>query len=175
MSRGAWVWVLVSTTACGGATPAAEEPDPIQEEVAADPAPESEPATDETTDATAESEAATTTTLTDDDLRDVIEQVLQDPGLDQYLHLNVRGRLPLAISGPGLPAKLEVIKGGYHVKVVEGPKNEKDPVLVFTKIERDGTAVRLRYRYDVEGIDGSAVVFHKDGAWTLGSNRVIEK
>jgi hypothetical protein len=119
--------------------------------------------------------AASNTTLTDEDLRDVVEQVLQDPGLDHHLHLEVRGRLPLKISGPGLPAKLAVTKGSYHVKVVDGPKNAKDPVEVFTKIERDGDAVRLRYRFDVEGISGSAVVFLKDGAWTLGSNRVIEK
>lgn len=180
MTRGVLTLFCVVVTGCGGTTPPAEEPDPAQaQEERADV---TEPTSDEPADdgavesPAADSEsAASSTTLTDDELRDVIEQVLQDPGLDRHLHLDVRGRLPLKISGPGLPAKLEVTKGSYHVKVVDGPKDAKDPVVVFTRIERDGDAVRLRYRFDVEGISGSAVVFRKDGAWTLGSNRVIER
>jgi hypothetical protein len=113
--------------------------------------------------------------LSEDDIADVLEQVLEDPDLDRYLHLDVPGRLPLKLSGEGIPAKLKIIKGSYEVKVVDGPASAKDPVLVFTRIERDGDSVRVRYRYDVEGISGSAVVFKKDGAWRLGANRVIEK
>jgi hypothetical protein len=58
---------------------------------------------------------------------------------------------------------------------VDKPKSKKDVVLVFTRIERDGDSVRLRYEYDVEGIRGSAVVYLKGGKWRLGANRVIEK
>jgi hypothetical protein len=167
--------------ACGGA-PAAEPEVPESTSAAgeaesADAPPEepAEGATDETPTESPPASEAPSGTLSDDDLEDVIRQVLEDPGLDQYLHLDQPGRLPLKLSGPGLPAKLPIIKGSYEVKVVEAPASAKDPVLVFTKIERDGESVRLRYRYEVEGINGSAVVFRKDGAWRLGANRVIEK
>ncbi len=105
----------------------------------------------------------------------MLQQLLDDPDLEQYLHLNKAGRLPLKISGPDLPEKLKLHKGGYDVKIVEEPKSAKEAVLVLTKIERDGSQVRLRYRFDVEGIRGSALVFEKGGTWRLRSNRVIEK
>lgn len=167
--------MAILACACGTATPKAqpETPDTTAAPETEAPA-ELEPAASEPSDAEPATEA-TETALGDDDIASVVGQVLGDPDLDRYLHLDKPGRLPVKISGPGLPAKLDVIKGSYEVKVVDGPKSDKDPVLVFTKIERDGDSVRLRYRYDVEGIRGSAVVLEKDGAWRLGANRVIEQ
>lgn len=180
--RGVFWLAITGLAAACGASPAAE---PEAPEVPSEPA-ESEtvesPADAPTESGDAESGdvpdeqgASGSAELGADDLEDVIRQVLEDPGLDRYLHLDQPGRLPIKLAGPGLPAKLSIIKGGYEVKVVEGPANAKDPVLVFTKIEKDGDSVRLRYRYDVEGLSGSAVVFRKDGAWRLGANRLIEK
>ena len=162
--------------ACGGTPTPAAEPEPPAEVEAVD---EAEPgAPGEPPDAPPDEPADTqapAAELSEDDVAKAIEQVLSDPDLDQYLHLNKPGRLPVKVSGPGVPSKLRVVKGSYEVKVVDAPASEKDPVLVFTKIERDGDSVRLRYRYDVEGIRGSAVVFKKDGGWRLGANRVIEQ
>jgi hypothetical protein len=182
MTRGSlrWALVLIWASACGASPP--PEPEVAESPDAPEPSEPAESASDtpaETGEAEAEpppeAESGASATLGPDDLEDVIRQVLEDPGLDGYLHLDQPGRLPIKLSGPGLPAKLPIIKGGYEVKVVDGPANPKDPVLVFTKIEKDGESVRLRYRYDIEGLSGSAVVFRKDGAWRLGANRVIEK
>lgn len=178
--RAGLIWVSLFAVACGGeATPPAESPDNENEPSETQAEESSEAPSGESSEAPSGEAAAEPSggdsALSDEDIRDALQQVLDDPGLDRYLHLDVRGRLPLKLSGPGLPAKLELIKGSHAVKIVDGPASAKDPVLVFTKIERDGESVRMRYRYDVEGIEGSAVVFRKSGVWTLGSNRLIEK
>ncbi|MEZ4222253.1 MAG: hypothetical protein R3B13_15055 [Polyangiaceae bacterium] len=176
---------LMLVAACGGATPPAEAPEasgdgdaPVDTPAESEATPSAdESAGTETADSesNANSDAPANTTLSDDDLREVLQQVLGDPDLARYFHLDRPGRLPLKIQGEGLPAKLEVTVGGYDVKVVDQPPKAKDAVMVFTKIERDGDSARLRYEYDVEGVRGSAVVYYKGGTWRLGANRVIEK
>lgn len=191
-------WALVMLSACGGGTPAPEAPesggvtdsDPSQHQAtgddgAKDPASGADEADlpPGASDAPAKGDApaakddapASDAPLTDADYRDIMQQVLSDPALDQFFHLNKPGRLPLKVSGPGLPKKLAVVKGSYDIQIVDGPKNKKDAVLVFTKIERDGNSVKLRYEYDVEGVRGSATVYDKGGTWRLGANRLYEK
>jgi len=114
-------------------------------------------------------------TLEGEELESVLQSVLSDPELVDNLHVNKPGRAPLKVAGPNLPAKMKVVVGSHDIKVVDEPTSKKDAVLVFTKIERTGDQVRLRYRFDVEGITGSATVFRKNGRWTLAANRVIEK
>lgn len=105
----------------------------------------------------------------------MLQQLMDDPDMSEYLKLKKPGRLPLKVSGEGLPDKLSVIVGSHNLKVVGEPKSKKDPVLVFTKIEREGESVRVRYRFDAEAITGSAVVHRKGGTWRLGANRVLGK
>jgi hypothetical protein len=176
------VSIGLACLACAcGASPAADPETPEGPSESAEAPPGDESSSEQSGETSAPgseaspSSEATSGELGEDDVEAVLEQLLEDPGLDRYLHLDQRGRLPLKISGPGVPAKLKIIKGSHEVKVVDGPSSAKDPVLVFTKIERDGESVRLRYQYDVEGIKGSAVVFRKEGVWRLGANRVIEK
>ena len=115
------------------------------------------------------------TTLEGEDLQSVLQSVLGDPELLDHLHLSKSGRSPLKVSGPNLPPKLKVVAGSYDVKVVDEPTAKNAAVLVFTSIERAGEQVRLHYRFDVEGLKGSATVSFKQGHWELTSNRVIEK
>jgi hypothetical protein len=115
------------------------------------------------------------TTLEGDDLEAVLHSVLSDPELLDHLHLDKPGRAPLKISGQNLPEKLQLVVGSYDVKVVPEPTSKKAPVMVFTLIERSGDQARVHYRFDVEGIHGSATVNLKNGRWLLGANHVIEK
>jgi hypothetical protein len=172
--------------ACGGGAPVAEpampsEPAVDEANAPAEPPPETneaggeDPAPSASGDEPAGAASASSTSLSEAELQLVMQQVLDDPDLDRYFHLNKPGRLPVKIHAPDLPEKLKLTKGGHDVKFVDKPKSKKDVVLVFTRIERDGDSVRLRYEYDVEGIRGSAVVYLKGGKWRLGANRVIEK
>ncbi len=183
---GRWLGVAACfLIGCGGATPAPEEPG---DALAGEPEPTSEPPPDEVGEPPDESSTDGSsaeagdepsdpgaTTLSDDELQIVMQQVLNDPDLDRYFHLDKPGRTPLKIHGAELPPKLKLTKGGHTVKIVDKPGSAKAAVLVFTRIARDGDSVRLRYEYDVEGIRGSAVVYLKGGKWRLGANRVIEK
>ena len=183
---GRWLGVAACfLISCGGATPAPEEPSdaPVGEPEAVAKAPPDEvgeppdesPGEEPGADTGAESGEPGATTLSDDELQIVMQQVLNDPDLDRYFHLDKPGRTPLKIHGAELPPKLKLTKGGQAVKIVDEPGSKKSAVLVFTRIARDGDSVRLRYEYDVEGIRGSAVVYLKGGKWRLGANRVIEK
>jgi hypothetical protein len=130
------------------------------------------PSKEEQPAAAAESEVST---LEGEDLEAVLQGVLSDPELLDHLHLDKPGRAPLQISGPNLPDKLKVVAGSYDVKVVAEPTGKKKAVLVFTMIERSGEQARVHYRFDVEGIRGSATLSLKNGHWMLAANRVIEK
>ena len=184
--RASWA-VLILLMSCGGAPPAepsvpSASADTEEQSSASEDPSEAAGATEATPPAEGESgEPAAgaadpgATALSEDDLQMVMQQVLDDPDLERYFHLDKPGRVPLKVHGPDLPAKLKLTKGGYDVKLVEKPNKPKSAVLVFTKIERDGDSARLRYEYDIEGIRGSAVVYLKAGRWRLGANRVFEK
>jgi hypothetical protein len=172
---------------CGGGAAGSPEPatsqavaDPPaqQDEPAVAPEPTSEsPETDAPGDtAGGDSDApAATTTPEGDTLKAAVQALLDDPDLGNYLHLDKPGRLPIKVAGAALPSKLDVHKGGRVVEVVKEPDSPKAAVLVFTRVEQQGNLVRLRYRYDIEGIRGSATVARKDGRWLLTSNRVLER
>jgi hypothetical protein len=109
-----------------------------------------------------------------DDTTAVLELVVNDPELDPYLKLGEPGRFPLKVSGSALPAGLKLVKATEPVQVVPGPKDKKDPVLVFTEIEISGAKASVRYRYDIEGIRGSANLTKGQYGWELKNSRIVE-
>lgn len=123
----------------------------------------------------ADASEAATGTLEGEDLKSVLQLVLGDPELLDNLQLKKPGRSPLKISGPGLPDKLNVVVGSHDVKVVGEPKSSKEPVLVFTRIERSGDQAKVHYRFAVEGLEGRASCVLKKGNWELAANRVVTK
>jgi hypothetical protein len=161
--------------ACGGSAPAAESADDEAEAAAEEPA--AEPAAGESAppEATAEKSSSSKddTAASADDLRIVLQLVLDDETLDPFLHLDQPGRFPLAVSGPNVPEGL--MKSSKPVKIVAGPGSKKEPVLVFTEIDVKGKHATVRFRYDVEGIHGSAVLDKRDHGWELTRSKVIER
>lgn len=109
-----------------------------------------------------------------DDTTAVLELVVNDPELDPYLKLGEPGRFPLKISGSALPSGLKLVKSTEPVQIVSGPKDKKDAVLVFTEISVSGKKASVRYRYDIEGVRGSANLEKGDHGWELKNSRVIE-
>jgi len=109
-----------------------------------------------------------------DDTTAVLELVVNDPELDPYLKLGEPGRFPLKISGSALPAGVKLVKATEPVQVVTGPKDKKDPVLVFTEVEISKAKASVRYRYDIEGIRGSANLTKGQYGWELTNSRIVE-
>jgi len=107
-----------------------------------------------------------------DDVRTVLQLVIDDDSLDPFLHLDQPGRFPLAVSGPNLPDGLT--KSTKPVKIVEGTGSKKEPVLAFTKIEVEGKHATVQYRYDIEGVRGSATLDKKEHGWELTRSKVVE-
>ena len=160
--------------ACGGSTPAAESP-ADESEAAAESATEPAAGGSETPAAGGEasSPAKDDAPASAEDLKTVLQLVLDDETLDPFLHLDQPGRFPLAISGPNLPEGLT--KSSKPVKIVAQPGNKKDPVLVFTEIDVKAKHATVRFRYDIEGIQGSAVLDKRDHGWELTRSKVIER
>jgi len=108
-----------------------------------------------------------------EDLRALLQLVIDDESLGPFLHLEQPGRFPLQISGPNLPDGLT--KSNEPVKIVQGTGSKKEAVLAFTEIEVKGKHAVVRYRYDIEDVQGSAVLDKGDYGWQLTRSKVVER
>lgn len=166
--------------ACGGGTPEANAPDssdelyeddPVEQNFAgADSAGVDEPAAGGSDD----DESDPSGPASAEDLQQILQLVINDEALDPILKLAEPGRFPLQISGEDIPSGVELMKNTEPVKVVPPPKSKQEPVLVFTSIDADSKQARVRYRYDVEGVRGSASLKKLEGRWQLSNSRVSD-
>ena len=109
------------------------------------------------------------------DLRDVLQAVIDDDALTPYLHLEQPNRFPLRVSGRDLPKDLQLVKATKPVVLVDDPSKEpKKPVFVFTEIEIKGEEATVRYKYDIEKVRGSATLNKPYGRWTVKNSHVAE-
>ncbi|HVR20236.1 MAG TPA: hypothetical protein VMS65_11085 [Polyangiaceae bacterium] len=176
-------WVLFCSVACGGGNKEPASPD-AESESAESASAESTSSGDEGVDDSVRKAAGTPdakggpppagATQSADDATAVLELVVNDPELDPYLKLGEPGRFPLKISGSALPSGVKLVKATEPVQVVSGPKDKKDPVLVFTEVDISGKKASVRYRYDIEGIRGSANLTKGQYGWELTNSRVVE-
>ncbi len=154
-------------------------------ETAADAADEtsdgSEPATSDTGDENAgadmpvssdEPPAAAGTPASADDAQKLLQLTLEDSELDGYLKLEEPGRFPLKISGD-LPPNLTLVKGNKPVEFVASP-DKGAAVLVITALELHGKTATIRYRYDVEGVRGTATLTKTPHGWELSNSRIVQ-
>lgn len=108
------------------------------------------------------------------DQQAILQLVIDDPELDPFLKLGEPGRFPLKLSGSAVPQGLELMKSTKPVEFVAAPKDKKDPVLVVTSFEVEGKSATVSYRYDVEGIRGTAYLKKGELGWELARSRVVE-
>lgn len=141
----------------------------------------SEPAADATGDEQADADMpassdepapAAGTPASADDAQKLLQLTLEDPELDGYLKLEEPGRFPLKISGE-LPPNLSLIKGNKPVEFVASP-DKGAPVLVITALELSGKTATIRYRYDVEGVRGTATLTKTPHGWELSNSRIVQ-
>jgi hypothetical protein len=109
-----------------------------------------------------------------DDVHAVLQLAVDDAELDPYLKLGEPGRFPLKIAGSAVPQNVELIKATKPVVVTTPPASKKDAVLVITEIDIKGTEATVSYRYDVEGIRGTAYLKKTPHGWELSRSRIVE-
>ncbi len=109
-----------------------------------------------------------------DDTHAVLQLTLDDTELDQYLKLGEPGRFPLKIAGSAVPQNIELVKATKPVVVTSPPASKKDAVLVVTEIDIKGNDATVSYRYDIEGIRGTAYLKKTPHGWELTRSRIVE-
>jgi hypothetical protein len=178
--RAALIVLGLALGACGGGTPEPEVPDDSDELYEDDPVAQNF-AGDGTSDKADEGEPegldeadAPGGPATPEDIQAILQLVIADDALDPYLKLEEPGRFPLKISGGDIPSGIALEKNTKPVEVVAAPGSDKEAVLVFTSIDADAKQARVKYRWDIEGVRGSASVKKLDGRWQLSSSRVTE-
>lgn len=160
--------------ACAAGTPA-KSPEAESEPEAAAPekTPEGEASGGEA--APEKSSNAGAPAASNEDVRDVLQLVIDDDALAPYLHLDRPDRFPLRVAGTVLPQGIELTKATKPVVVVAPAEAEKKPTIVFTEIQVSGDDASVRYRYDVEKVRGSSTLKRRDGHWVLVRSRVSER
>ncbi|HTQ03121.1 MAG TPA: hypothetical protein VMI54_04665 [Polyangiaceae bacterium] len=109
-----------------------------------------------------------------DDTHAVLQLTIEDSELDQYLKLGEPGRFPLKIAGSAVPQGIELEKATKPVVVTTPPTSKKDAVLVITDIDIKGNEASVSYRYDIEGIRGTAYLKKTPHGWELTRSRIVE-
>lgn len=175
----AGIWLGLFLISCGGAaTPKAEAPEPSLQKTSTDdterpPPPDSMPAS-EAKEAKSDDTSSKGTGTSEDELKTVLQLVIEDAELDKYLRLTEPGRFPLKMAGKDLPSGIALTKNGQPVKVVAGEPAKKDAVLVITKIEISPSDATVGYRFDIEGAVGTAFLKKAQWGWELKSSRIVE-
>lgn len=163
--------------ACGGSSAPAQSADDLSSE-----SEESEaPALDEAAEPSSESaspdkakKAKASGQASADDVREVLQAVIEDEALNPYLHMEQPKRFPLKIAARNVPSGIELTKATEPVVIVPEAK-EGEPVLVFTEVEVGPEEASVRYRYDIEKVRGSVTLFKRFGRWEIKSSRVTER
>lgn len=173
--RLSYVWYVCGAVlvGCGGgATAPAKAPSATSPEDPS-PAPADEAAAKPTADPPP-AEASPAEGASADELSSILQRVIEDGELDQYLKLTLPGRFPLKISGDNLPNGISLTKGNQPVAIVAAPSSKKDAVLVLTAVEINGSDATVTYHYDVEGIRGTARLKKGDRGWELKNSRIVQ-
>jgi hypothetical protein len=165
-------WSLLLLLCACGAPPEPGTSPPSSAAAAREPAPDASAAEAKPPAAAAD---ASSTPASEQDVATILQLVVDDPELDNYLHLGQPGRFPLQLAGERLPVGLKLTKSTEPVKIVDGPRSKKDAVLVITEVDIQGSNASVRYRYDIENIRGNVTLAKTSHGWELKNSRLVER
>jgi hypothetical protein len=171
--------LVILVLGCGSKEPAKSasnvETEVPKTETPAEPAPAATPKPAAAAVKPAAPAAAPSGPASADDLRELLQAVIDDDALTPYLHLEQRNRFPLHVSGHGVPKDLQLTKMTKPVVIDdEGARDSKKAVLVITEIDVKGAEATVRYRYDIEGVRGTATLNKPYGHWAVKNSHVAE-
>ena len=165
------LWIGLLVLACGGGMP----PDKAQSTAdPGSPEPTSEAESDPAERGATATSGASQSAATPEDMQKVLQLVIDDEALQPFLRLGEPGRFPFKISGVELTGGLSLSKGPEPVEIIDTPQSG-DAVLVFTEIEITANQAWVSYRYDIEGVRGSASLERTEYGWALTNSRVVER
>jgi hypothetical protein len=112
-------------------------------------------------------------------LASVISAVLDSRPMTMYLHPEVEGRVPVAITGPALAgATIEAVAQGQPVRVraeAEAAADPEAPCVIFDRITVEGTTAEIELRYPIEGILGRFVLERERTGWRIVKAELAER
>jgi hypothetical protein len=184
MARVGLIGLGLVLVGCGGsATPEPKSPEPAEtsatDSAAKDDASKPSSDADEGGKSSSDSPKSDDTSsqgkgASEDELKTVLQLVIEDAELDKYLKLTEPGRFPLKMAGKDVPSGIALMKSGQPVKIFQGEPTKKDAVLVITNVEIAPPDASVGYRYDAEGIIGTAHLKKASYGWELKSSRIVE-
>jgi len=175
-----WTPFILLALACGGPPAPATSPDattpgghdPAQPDDGSETEAKSPAAKSDVP--VAADKAASSAPASSDDVSAILQLVVDDPELDNYLHLGEAGRFPVKMSGDTLPTGLKLVKATKPVEIVDGPKSKKDAVIAISDIDVQGDRATVRYRYDIENIRATVTLAKSPHGWELKNSRLVE-
>jgi hypothetical protein len=100
---------------------------------------------------------------------DVIECILNHPQFAQYLHSEIKGRLPVEVYGSTLP---ENVKGNKFTRGDEG--NTSKEGIYFTNFDFTSNTASVALKYPIEGVVASFTLEKKDDVWVIIDFSIFE-
>ncbi len=173
-------WTLMSCilmVGCGGSGAPADTADDVTAPVEDDSSDSAPAERTEGSNEGAEEEAPADDAVgaaSNEDIKAVLQLVVDDPELDKYLHLGEPGRFPLAVSTRNFPDGIELVKATKPVRMVDTPGPKDKALLVFTQVDVTGKTATIKYRYDIEGIKGTAILEKGEFGWEIKNSRQVE-
>lgn len=174
--------VVMVAYGCGGAPAEVQSPDAELEDQSAgvedvEPEPKSDAGAEKSNIREAgglKSDSYAKPAAQSDDTQAVLQLTIDDAELDPYLKLGEPGRFPLKLAGSSVPSGVQLTKSSKPVELLQGPVKKEDPVLLITSLEIQGSNATVSYRYDVEGIRGTATLKKGASGWELLRSRIVE-
>lgn len=115
---------------------------------------------------------------TDQDKQAILQQCIDLPALQTYLHPETAGRVPLVIINNGTIPVLQLSKFGKPVVFKSDDEIEASgnkAALDFVRFDITAESATVIYRYKVEGIM-LTVLFKKNKAdWTISDSKIVER
>lgn len=106
---------------------------------------------------------------------EIIEQIINEPDLQAFLHPEVEGRIPLVISDHLIEPNIYLTKFGRPVRIISDHKLSAGPFLRFTCFTVQGSTATVKLEYKIEGV-AAEYLFAGDmeGSWQFREAQIWE-
>lgn len=106
---------------------------------------------------------------------EIVQQVTDYPGLHEFLHPEIAGRVPLVLSSHLLPPKLELRKFGHPVHVRQDSGLRNGAFIRFRDYRVDAGKATVLLDYKVAGVSGRFLFTRtREGRWVLTDASIWE-
>ncbi len=119
----------------------------------------------------------TETIVTNAEKEVLFKMILDHPDLQQYLHPNSAGRVPLKIkSNDELGTNLSIHKFGEQVEFVDFVGSSKNiPVFEIISFKINNNRVMFEALYDIEGVTIKGILTKNANRWSFKEVEVFER